>query len=126
MDLRSIISSLQSSMRHHKCVHSGAPIANESVPKIVINNAINYFLTAISILVVSNQNCFRVLFDKIASIYFIRKIYLRFINGNDQPREPALCQLYRHTFVSYAQHRNTALRIQCELILRRFVPAEIN
>ena len=29
--------------------------------------------TAISILVISNRNSFRVLFDKIASVYFIRK-----------------------------------------------------
>jgi len=31
--------------------------------------------TAISILVISNHNGFRVLFDKIASVYFIWKIY---------------------------------------------------
>jgi len=43
----------------------------------------------------------RVLFDKIAIIYFIWKIYLYVSIGNGQPREPALCQLYRHTFVPY-------------------------
>jgi len=59
------------------------------------------FLTAISILPISNHNSFRVLFDKIASIYFICKIYLYFSIGNGQPREPELCQLYRHTFVLY-------------------------
>ena len=53
-------------------------------------------------MVISNPHSFRVLFDKIASIYFIRKIYLYSSIGNDQPREPALCQLYRHTFVPYA------------------------
>jgi len=34
-----------------------------------------------------------------ASVYFIsKKIYLYFSIGNGQPRDPALCQLYRHTF----------------------------
>jgi len=47
-------------------------IGNESVPKIVINNAVNlFFKTATSFLVISNHSSFRVLFDKIASIYFI-------------------------------------------------------
>jgi len=47
-------------------------IANESVPKIIINSTINFiFKGAISILVISNHNSFRVLFDKIASAYFI-------------------------------------------------------
>ena len=45
---------------------------NESVPKTVINNTTNLiFKTAISILVISNDNSFRVLFDKTASEYFI-------------------------------------------------------
>jgi len=35
------------------------------------------FLTAISILAISNHNSFRVLFDKIASVYFILK-YTKF------------------------------------------------
>ena len=53
-------------------------IGNESVPTIIINNTINLFLkTAIGILihVISNHNSFRVLFDKIVSVYFISKIY---------------------------------------------------
>jgi len=50
----------------------------------------------------SNHNSFRVLFDKIASAYFAWKIYLYLSIGNGQPREPALCQLYRHTFVRYS------------------------
>ena len=40
------------------------------MPKIVINNTVK---TAISILVISNHDSFGVLFDKIASICFIRK-----------------------------------------------------
>ena len=43
----------------------------------------------------------RVLFDKIASVQFIWKIYLSSSIGNGHPREPALCQLYRHTVVPY-------------------------
>ena len=49
-------------------------IENESVPKILINNTINLILkTAICILLISNYDSFRVLSDKIASVYFISK-----------------------------------------------------
>ena len=41
------------------------------------------------------------LFDKIASDILGEKIYLYFNIGDGQPRELALCQLYRHTFVPY-------------------------
>ena len=57
-------------------VECGIVAGNDSVPKIIINNTINLFLTAISILLISNHNSFRVLFDKIASVYFTWKIYL--------------------------------------------------
>ena len=44
----------------------------ENVPKIIINDTINLFSkTEINILLISNHNSFRVLFDKIASLYFI-------------------------------------------------------
>ena len=44
-------------------------VGNENVPKIITNNRINLlFKTAINILVVSNHNSFRVLFDEIASV----------------------------------------------------------
>jgi len=47
-------------------------IENEIVPKIIINDTVNlFFLNAISILVISNHNSFRVLCDKTASVYFI-------------------------------------------------------
>jgi len=49
------------------------------VPKIVINNTIVlFFKVALSTLVVSNHNSFRVLFNKIASVglYFIWKVYI--------------------------------------------------
>ena len=52
-------------------------------------------------MVISNHNTFRVLFDNIASVYFIWKIYQYSTTGNCQAREPALCQLYRHTSVPY-------------------------
>jgi len=55
-------------------------IGNESVPNIIINDTINlFFKTAVSILVVSNHNSFRVLFDKIASVYFIWKKYIHIL-----------------------------------------------
>ena len=47
-------------------------IGNDCVSKNVVNCTISYFFTAISILVISNHNSFRVLFYKIAfEIYFI-------------------------------------------------------
>ena len=51
-------------------------------------------------MLISNHNCFRVLFNKIASVYFIWKIclYISIRNGQHSP----LCQLYRHTFFPYA------------------------
>ena len=47
------------------------------MPKIIINNTINLFfkLIAISILVITNRNSFRVPSDEIATVYFIWKIY---------------------------------------------------
>jgi len=42
------------------------------VPKIVSHNPVNLFVeTAVSILVISNHNSFRVVFDKIVSVCFI-------------------------------------------------------
>jgi len=37
------------------------------------------FKTAISILVISNDNSFHVLFDKITSVYFVQKDIFKFI-----------------------------------------------
>jgi len=53
-------------------------------------------------LAISNHNSFRALFDKIASVgyFYLKKIYLYFSIENGQPREPALCQLYRHSFIA--------------------------
>ena len=52
-------------------------------------------------MVISNRNSFWVLFDEIASLYFIWKVYLYFSIGNGQPNELVLCQLFRHTFIPY-------------------------
>jgi len=47
------------------------------VPTIIINETKIIFKTAISILKISSHNSFRVLFGKIASVYFISKyIYI--------------------------------------------------
>ena len=55
----------------HACaIFVRPPIGNESVPKIIADNTIYLcFKTAVSILLISNRNSFRVLFDKIASVY---------------------------------------------------------
>ena len=58
-------------------------------------------------MLILKHNCYQVLFDKIASVY-LKKIYLYFSSKKGQPREPALCQLYRHTFVPYSACRNSA------------------
>ena len=51
---------------------------------------------------ISNHNSRRVLFDKIASVYFILKIYLYLVLKTASPGvEPALCHMNRHTFVPY-------------------------
>jgi len=43
-----------------------ASVGNESVPKIIINDTLNFFskLLAVNILLISDRNSFRVLFDK--------------------------------------------------------------
>jgi len=87
---------------------------NESVPKIIINNTLNLFFKLQSAFL--NHNSFRVPFYKSASVYFIWEIYLYFSIGNGQSREPALCQLYRHTFVSY-NHISKLHQIFCAVIL---------
>ena len=63
------------------------------MPKTSTNDTINLFFKLQS--AISNHNSFRVQFDK------IEKKYLYFSIGNGQSREPALCQLCRHTFVPY-------------------------
>jgi len=56
------------------------PIGNESLPKIIINNTINLFFklqSTTSILVTSNHNSFRVLFDKwLPCILFEKYTYI--------------------------------------------------
>ena len=55
------------------CPSYGMPVSevsNLGVPKIIIDDAVSFLKTAISILVMSNHNSFRVLLDKVASVYF--------------------------------------------------------
>jgi len=98
-----IISSLRMSAawRPYKIQHF-LSTGKESVPKIIINGTINYFFFNCSQHLGNFKPWqFRVLFDKIASVLFCR-IYSQFRIGNGQPtRKPALCQLYRHTFVPH-------------------------
>ena len=67
-----------------------ARIGNESVPKNIINtgNTIILFFKLRRLVI-------------LLFVYFILEIYLYFSIVNDQRMEPALCQLYRHTFVRY-------------------------
>jgi len=59
------------------------------------------FLTAISKFVILNHNSFRVLCCLIKLLPYISfEKYFYFSIGNGQPRESALCHMYRHTFVS--------------------------
>ena len=54
-------------------------IGKESVPKIIINDTINFFLKMQTslLVIISNHNSFRVLFDEIASAFFLEKyIYI--------------------------------------------------
>jgi len=59
-------------VRSRRPAGSNAVLGNDTVPKIILNDTVSLFLkTAISISVISNHNSFRVLFDKIDSVYFI-------------------------------------------------------
>ena len=55
----------------HRPKKSCGPLGTVSVPKIIINDNKFIFLTAICILVISNHNSFRVLFDKIAYVGYV-------------------------------------------------------
>jgi len=48
-------------------------------------------------------------------------MYLYFSTGNGQPREPALCQLYRHTFVPYTRS-NKRRRTECLATVSNLLP----
>ena len=61
-------------------------------------------------MVIPNDNSFQVPFDIIASGYFTWKIYVYFSVGNGHLRVPALCQLYRHTFVPYTSTKCSMVR----------------
>jgi len=81
------------------------------VPKIIINNTINlFFLTAISILAISNHNSFRVLFDKNASV-FEKDIYI-LASQKASPGTSTLRQLYRHIFVPYCGSQSANGRVR--------------
>jgi len=83
------------------------------VPKNIINDAINSFFieTAISILVISNHNSFRVLYAKIASVYFIRKTYLYFSIGNGQPSTVPNVSAHFRSLLPMKQINETSRRV---------------
>jgi len=97
-------------------------IRKESVPKIILSNTINlFFLNCNQHFANSNHNSFRVLFNKIASLYFIWKIYLYFSIGNVQQGEAALFQLYRYTFDSFPIETTEWIKLVCAEALYRHV-----
>jgi len=69
-----------------------------------------FFKTAISI-------CFRVLFDKIASVYFIWKIHLHFSIVNGQPREPVVSAHFRSLYHTCIATRGKSTASSCCLLL---------
>jgi len=66
-------------------------------------------------MVISNHNGFRVLFDKLLPYISFEK-YINILAL--ELREPALCQLYRHTFVPYSSTANLALALRRQIIYR--------
>ena len=77
-------------------------IGNESVRKIIISDTIGLFFRKLQsafwqfqAIAVSECWCL----TKLLPYILFEKYNLYFSIGNGQPREPALCQLYRHTFV---------------------------
>ena len=70
-------------------------------------------------MVISNHNSFRVLFDKLLPYILCEHIYLYFSSGNGQPREPALCQLYRHTFVPSLLTHNYHTRRGAKILFKK-------
>jgi len=55
------------------------------VPKIIINDTINLFFTAVGILVTSNHNSFRVVFDKLLpNIFYVKNILLEMASRGNQ------------------------------------------
>ena len=84
---------------------------NEGMPKIITNNAIDLFFKLLSAFcwfqTITVSDCF--LIKLLPHILFPKNMFI-FSIGNGQPREPVLCQLYRHTFVPYRDYvsrRNT-------------------
>jgi len=54
-------------------------------------------------------------------IFYLKNIYLYFSTGNGQPREPALCHLYRHTFVPYKSPDGILRALAVQLTVQRHV-----
>ena len=86
---------------------------NESVPNVMVNDAIDLFFKLQPAFcefqtVTVSECCLIKLLPCI--LYFEKKNILIFCIGNGQSREPALCQLYRRTFVPYlVKHVQRAL-----------------
>jgi len=78
-------------------------MGNESVPKIILSDTL-IFKTAMSVLVISNHNSFRVLSDKLASVYFLFEKYIYILAlemANQLPIVPTVSARVHSVLVSY-------------------------
>ena len=89
-------------------------IGNESVPKIIINNTINLFLTAISILPIWNHKSFRMLFYKFASLYFILKYILALEMASPEKQHCANCIGTLSFHISNTKLLSTAVQLSAK------------
>ena len=89
--------------RHVTIALRTARIGNKSVPKIILDDTMNFFRKLQSaFFVISNHNSFRVLFDKSSSIFFIWKNILIFYHRKWPAQGTGTVSLYRRTFVPYS------------------------
>jgi len=73
-----------------------------------------------------NVNSQHIQHDEVGDTWnYTEQKYLYFSNGNGQPRGPALCQLYRHTFFPYrlrwAKAENAKVNFRLNATVSRFL-----
>jgi len=89
--------------RNRKVLSLEWKCAGTKVPKIIINDTINLLFNCNQHLVISNHNSFRVLFDKIASVYSLFEKYIYILSLEMiSPGNQHCALLYLHTFVPYS------------------------
>jgi len=82
------------------------------VRKIIVNNTVKFiFKTAISILLISNHNSFRVLFDKIASVpymLFEKYIYILALEMASPEKQHCATSICTHSFPIAIVHTSSS------------------